>query len=275
LFKQTALVQQEIVTPTNLIEIGRRITEKCKGLPLAIKTLGSILRYETDEDKWRGILENELWNIKQSRDQVLPALELSYKYMPMYLKRYFVSLSLFRKNMHIDEDRVISLWKLLGLLQCDGSDNIDEIGSIYFNELVQRSLLQNYVEEQWIVMHDLVHDLACALAGGEFFRLEGGKQTELPRDARYLSILSPDKSIQVSNAPQSLRVITMMELTDVENPEVLVFDCKKLRIIDVDSGRLANAILDFIGDMKLLRHFSLSGYEDDVLPNSVDKLFNL
>jgi hypothetical protein len=26
---------------------------------------------------------------------------------------------------------------------------------------------------------------------------------------------------------------------------------------------------------KLLRHFSLSGYEDDVLPNSVDKLFNL
>ncbi|KAG2563162.1 hypothetical protein PVAP13_8KG321110 [Panicum virgatum] len=274
LFKQTAFVQQEIVTASSMLEIGRSITEKCKGLPLAIKTLASILRNESDEMKWRDVLESELWDLKQSKNEVLPALELSYRYMPMHLKCCFVSLSLHRKGMYLDENRVVWLWKLLGLLESDGSDNRDEIGSLYFNELVQRSLLQNYIEEQ-TVMHDLVHDLACFLAGEEFFRLEGNKPIDIPPDTRYISILSGDKSIQVSNMSRSLRVIAMIETSDVENPDVLFLNCKKLRIIDIEQGRLGKALLDFMGGMKLLHHLSLSGYEDATLPSSVFQLLNL
>ncbi|CAN6371940.1 unnamed protein product, partial [Urochloa humidicola] len=275
LFKQAAFVEQEIIGRPNLVEIGRSITEKCKGLPLAIKTLGSILRYDTDENRWRDVLDSEQWDMKQSRNEVLPALELSYKYMPMHLRRCFVSLSLFRKNIYLDEHRVVSLWKLLDLLQCDGSDDKDEIGSLYFNELVQRSLLQNYVEGER-VMHDLVHDLACFLAGEEFFRLEGDKQTEIPRGARYLSILLRNNSIPISNESKSLRVITMIEsISDVENPEVLFLNCKKFRIIDISPCKLAEAVLDFLSDMKLLRHLSVLDYKDAALPSSVFKLFNL
>ncbi|TVU29405.1 hypothetical protein EJB05_20969 [Eragrostis curvula] len=274
LFKQTAFVAQETATPENLVVTGRSITEKCNGLPLAIKTLGSILRYENDENKWRDVLESELWDLKQSKNEVLPALELSYKCMPMHLKCCFVSLSLYSKGIYLDEYRVISLWKLLDLLQCDGNDNMDEIGHIYFSELVQRSLLQNYIEGER-VMHDLVHDLACFLAGEEFFRLEGGKPVEIPRDTRYISILSRDNSIEISNMSQSLRVITMIETSDIENPEVLFLNCKKFRVIDIEQGRLANALFDFMGSMKLLRHVSLARYEDSSLPNSVFQLFNL
>ncbi|CAL4993330.1 unnamed protein product [Urochloa decumbens] len=274
LFKQTAFVAQGIATAEILATIGRSITEKCNGLPLAIKTLGSILRYESDTNKWQDVLESELWDLKQSKNEVLPALELSYKCMPMHLKCCFISLSLYSKGIYIDEYRVVSLWKLLDLLQSDGNDNMDEIGHLYFNELVQRSLLQDYVGEQRI-MHDLVHDLACFLAGQEFFRLEGDKRTEIPRETRYLSILSRDKSVEISNMSQSLRVITMIETTDIENPEVLFLNCKKFRIIDMEQGRLANALLDFMGSMKLLRHFSLARYEDCSLPNSVFQLFNL
>ncbi|CAN6381289.1 unnamed protein product [Urochloa humidicola] len=274
LFKQTAFVAEEIATSENFKKIGRSITEKCNGLPLAIKTLGSILRYESDTNKWRDVLDSELWNLKQSKNEVLPALELSYKHMPMHLKCCFVSLSLYSKGIYIDEYRVVYLWKLLDLLQSDGSDNMDEIGHLYFNELVQRSLLQDYIDGERI-MHDLVHDLACFLAGQEFFRLEGDKRIEIPLEARYLSILSRDKSIEISNVSQSLRVIIMIETTDIENPEVLFLNCKKFRIIDIEWGRLANALLDFMGGMILLRHFSLARYEDCSLPNSVFQLFNL
>ncbi|XP_062202287.1 putative disease resistance protein RGA3 isoform X2 [Phragmites australis] len=235
LFKQTAFVEQEVVTPANLVEIGRSITEKCKGLPLAIKTLGSIFRYETNETKWRDVLESELWDLKQSRNEVLPALELSYKYMPVHLKRCFVSLSLYPKDIYLDENRVILLWKLLDLLHYDGNNNVDEIGSLYFNELVQRSLLQNYIDGQR-VMHDLIHDLACFLAGEEFFRLEGDKPIyEIPRDARYMCMV-PDreKSIQISNASQSLRAIIMTGNIVFKNPEALFLKCRKYRIIHIE-----------------------------------------
>ncbi|KAJ1266240.1 hypothetical protein BS78_08G136300 [Paspalum vaginatum] len=273
LFSQTVFMAQEI--PAKFVEIGRSIAEKCKGLPLAIKTLGSALRYVADENKWRDVLESELWDLKQSKDEVLPALELSYKHMPIHLKCCFVSLTLFPKGIYLDENRVILLWKILDLLQCDGNDDKDEIGRLYFNELVRRSLLQNYIDGQR-VMHDLIHDLACFLAGEEFFRLEGTKPVEIPREARYMSILSRDKSIPISNASQSLRVITMIESADVENPQVLLLNCDKFRIIYINYiGILAKAIIDSMGHMKLLRHFTLVGYEDAEVPNSALQLFNL
>ncbi|KAG8089853.1 hypothetical protein GUJ93_ZPchr0011g28479 [Zizania palustris] len=107
LFKQTAFVEQENVSPAaNLIEIGTWVAEKCKGLPLALKTLGSILHFETNEKKWREVLESELWELQQSQQEVLPALELSYRHMPVYLKRCFVALSLFPKASSLDEKMV-------------------------------------------------------------------------------------------------------------------------------------------------------------------------
>ncbi|KAL5205147.1 hypothetical protein ABZP36_010018 [Zizania latifolia] len=137
LLKQTAFVEQENVSPAaNLVEISKRVAEKCKGLPLALKTLGSILRFETNEKKWREVLESELWDLHQSQQEVLPALELSYRHMSIYLKRCFVALSLFPKASYFDEDMVVRLWKLLGLLHSDGFYNMDEIGNLYVNELV-------------------------------------------------------------------------------------------------------------------------------------------
>ncbi|XP_062203018.1 putative disease resistance protein RGA3 [Phragmites australis] len=62
LFKQVAFpADQESDTPANLIEIGKSIVKKCKGLPVAVKTLGSMLCYETDENRWEDVLENESW----------------------------------------------------------------------------------------------------------------------------------------------------------------------------------------------------------------------
>ncbi|CAL4988170.1 unnamed protein product [Urochloa decumbens] len=71
LFKQVAFpVDQEFdATPANLIEIGKNIVKKCNGLPLAVKTLGSMLCYETDENIWVDVLENELLHMEKSRYQ--------------------------------------------------------------------------------------------------------------------------------------------------------------------------------------------------------------
>lgn len=278
LFKQEAYANQGSGIPSNLVEIGRRIAEKCKGLPLAIKTLGSILRFETNEKKWRDVLDSELWNLEQSHKEVLPALELSYKHMPIYLKHCFVSLSLYPKDSPFNVFMVSRLWKSLDLLHCDGIGNWEEIGSLYFTELVQRSLLQNYMHGHTFVMHDLVHDLACFLAGDEFFRLEGDKSTEIPLGTRYMSIVPHTKSIKISNSSESLRAVVTLGNIDIENPEALFLNCKKFRVIQVTEDDFAKVLLDCIGEMKLLRHLEFLGHSNAVelvISNSVSKLFNL
>uniref|UniRef100_A0A0D3HLZ2 AAA+ ATPase domain-containing protein n=1 Tax=Oryza barthii TaxID=65489 RepID=A0A0D3HLZ2_9ORYZ len=123
LFKQTALLDEEHPNNPCLHEIGKDIVSKCKGLPFAIKTIGSMLRYEPDETKWKDILESDLWDLEQSQNEVLPALELSYKQMPMYLKRCFITLSLFPKDYILHEENVVLLWEPLELLQHGGGAN--------------------------------------------------------------------------------------------------------------------------------------------------------
>uniref|UniRef100_A0A0E0J211 NB-ARC domain-containing protein n=1 Tax=Oryza nivara TaxID=4536 RepID=A0A0E0J211_ORYNI len=273
LFKQTAFVEQDNnVSPANLVEIGQRIAKKCKGLPLALKTLGSVLRFEAN---------SELWDLERSQNEVLPALELSYKHMPMHLKLCFVSLSLYPKDTYFDESIVVWLWKSLHLLQCDGTDNNNEIGGLYFTQLVQRSLIQQVDTHGRMAIHDLVHDLACFLAGEEFFRLEEDGYVEIPKGARYMSIVPHPqckRSTQISNASQSLRVIILIRRINIENPEALFMNCKKFRIIQVIDDSFANVLLDFMGDMKLLRHFRLLRSCNEVklvISDSMSQQFNL
>uniref|UniRef100_A0A0E0R8M1 Disease resistance protein winged helix domain-containing protein n=1 Tax=Oryza rufipogon TaxID=4529 RepID=A0A0E0R8M1_ORYRU len=147
----------------------KNIIVKCRGLPLAIKILGSMLRYESDEVRWRYVLESDIWDLEPPQKEILPALELSYRHLPIHLKRCFVALSLFPKGYLIDRSEVFGLWISLDIIQCDGHNSA---ARLYFNEIVDRSFLQVHDIKGLHIMHDLIHDLACFLAADEFFMLE-------------------------------------------------------------------------------------------------------
>ncbi|WVZ10600.1 hypothetical protein V8G54_015130 [Vigna mungo] len=48
-----------------LVSIGKEIVAKCVGSPLAIKTLGSLLRDESDVKQWQNVKESEIWDIRE------------------------------------------------------------------------------------------------------------------------------------------------------------------------------------------------------------------
>ncbi|KAL0929097.1 hypothetical protein M5K25_001037 [Dendrobium thyrsiflorum] len=104
LFKQYALCGDE-----NLMRIGQKFVNKCGGLPLAIKLLGSHLRFERDEDKCMSILESELWDLDSGIDEIFPALKLSYQRMPIHLKPCFRYCSLFPKKQIPDKNHLVWL----------------------------------------------------------------------------------------------------------------------------------------------------------------------
>ncbi|XP_028789895.1 putative disease resistance RPP13-like protein 1 [Neltuma alba] len=50
---------------SDLEEIGGKISKKCKGLPLALKAIGSLLYTESSHERWNGILKSEIWEEKR------------------------------------------------------------------------------------------------------------------------------------------------------------------------------------------------------------------
>ena len=81
--------------------IGKKIVDKCQGLPLAIKAAGGLLHYEVEARKWDGILNSQIWDMPT--DTVLPTLRLSYYYLPSHLKRCFAYCSIFPKDYEMEK----------------------------------------------------------------------------------------------------------------------------------------------------------------------------
>ncbi|XP_077217018.1 putative disease resistance protein RGA3 isoform X1 [Tasmannia lanceolata] len=75
LFTQRAFIVGSSDVSPNLVAIGKEIVKKCNGLPLAIEALGGLLRSNTDEKKWRNILESDMWEISEMKDDIIPILK--------------------------------------------------------------------------------------------------------------------------------------------------------------------------------------------------------
>ncbi|KAJ6944481.1 disease resistance RPP13-like protein 1 [Populus alba x Populus x berolinensis] len=142
-----------------LLEIGKAIARKCKGLPLAAVTLGGLLRTKRDVEEWEKILGSNLWDLP--KDNILPALRLSYLYLPSHLKQCFAYCAMFPKNYSFQKDELVLLWMAEGFLVGSVDDEMEKAGAEFFDDLLSRSFFQqSSVYRLSFVMHDLMHDLA-------------------------------------------------------------------------------------------------------------------
>jgi hypothetical protein len=170
--------------------IGQKIVKKCDGLPLAAKTMGGLLRSKENVDEWGQILESELWDSPIDKTKILPALRLSYKYLPSHLKQCFAYCSIFSKDYILEKDEAVLLWMAEGFLKETTNKRMEEVGKDYFLDLASRSLLeQSSGNKPGFVMHDLVNNLVKFVSGKFTFRLEVDYSPETVNKIRHLSYL--------------------------------------------------------------------------------------
>ncbi|KAL7234321.1 hypothetical protein ACSBR1_017840 [Camellia fascicularis] len=164
LFKQLAFRRRQLEENPSLVAIGKKILTNFGGVPLAIRTVGSLLYLKDTEIEWL-IVTDKLWEIAQHETHILPTLKVSYDHLPSHLKPCFAYCSLFPKSCHIEKGTLIKLWMAQWFIHSLGKDHdLKDIADKYFNDLLFRSFFQNvYDDEDGYIsfkMHGLIHDLA-------------------------------------------------------------------------------------------------------------------
>ncbi|KAJ9685609.1 hypothetical protein PVL29_017591 [Vitis rotundifolia] len=174
----------------------------CGGLPLAATTLGGLLRSKRRENEWEKILNSKIWGWSGTEPEILPALRLSYHYLPSHLKRRFAYCAMFPKDYEFDSKNLVLLWMAEGLIQQPKGDRhtMEDLGDDYFCELLSRSFFQSSSNhESHFVMHDLIHDLAQGVAGEICFcledELECSRQSTISKETRHSSFVRRDGDV--------------------------------------------------------------------------------
>ncbi|CAL5380367.1 unnamed protein product [Camellia sinensis] len=270
-----------------LVSIGKKIVEnRCRGLPLAARALGSLLCCKQEEHEWKEILNSNIWNEESG---ILTALKLSYLHLPVHLKRCFSYCAIIPKDYEFMEEELVLLWMAEGLIeQPNGGDQMEDLGRKYFHELVSRSFFQpSSGNKSQFIMHDLINDLAQDVAGNKCFRLEnnleGGRQNKISDKARHASYVASwcdgIKKFKAFDDAKCLR--TFLEFLPQEYHFVTKYWMHDLlpKLKCLHELRLCsigiNELPDSIGDLKHLRYLDLSNSGITRLPDTVVTLYNL
>lgn len=107
------------------------------GVAKAAKALGSsLMASRHGEAEWMDVKNSEIWRLPGGKNEILPALWLSYKHLPLHLKQCFAYCKLFPKGHRIDRLRLIQLWIAEGLIQSSASDHVhaEDTGNRYFKQ---------------------------------------------------------------------------------------------------------------------------------------------
>ncbi|GMP43352.1 hypothetical protein CsSME_00012742 [Camellia sinensis var. sinensis] len=291
LFAQHAFEHRSIDANPNLVSIGKKIVEKCKGLPLAAKTLGGLLRCKERDEEWVDVLCNKIWDLSHEESDILLALRLSYHHLPSHLKQCFAYCSIMPKDYEVEEEEVVLLWMAEGFIPPKREKQMEDIGGEYFRELLSRSFFQpsSTGKSSKFVMHDLINDLAQAVARDTCFRLEDRlqyqeqcKNIKKVRHSSYMQEYQEGmKKFEIFDEATHLRTFLPFSLKSnsyfflASNvPLTLFLKLRRLRVLNMSRYRITE-VPNSVGDLKHLRYLNLSHTPIEELPESLGSLYNL
>ncbi|KAL6644053.1 hypothetical protein ACP70R_018819 [Stipagrostis hirtigluma subsp. patula] len=186
--------EQSWESHTGLHTIGAEIVKKLKGSPLAVKTVGRLLRNKLTLDYWDRVFKSKEWEHQNSDDDIMPALKLSYNYLPFHLQQCFSYCALFPEDYEFGSEELIHLWIGLGTLGINDQNNrTEDIGLDYIDDLVMYGFLQKRerkVDHPYYVIHDLLHELAVNVSSHECLSITGSnmRSIDFPTSVRHVSI---------------------------------------------------------------------------------------
>nr|XP_043611719.1 putative disease resistance RPP13-like protein 1 [Erigeron canadensis] len=291
LFAKSALDEQNFDKHPSLKSVAQAIVKKCDGLPLALVTLGKVLKRKESDDEWEALLNSEIWNL-DDESGILPALKLSYYDLPSHLKQVFAYCFLFPKDYEFERKKLVLLWMAQGFVsQTKGKNQpIESLGDKYFEELLSRSFFQPFRKDgSRYIMHDLMNDLATSVAVEFFFRLDENMELNDRNKAyekfRHFSFIGQQrvtehKMFKELHKARCLRTFLPLSVgrwkfITLDNVTLdLLSHLNFLRVLSLTNESITE-VPRSIGNLKHLRYLNFSNTDIQGIPEQVSELYNL
>ncbi|KAM5548586.1 hypothetical protein ABKV19_000148 [Rosa sericea] len=270
----------------DLKEIGVKLAENCKGVPLVAKVIGDYLCTKSDKREWDNLLNCDILNLDNNLYDVL---KLSYDHLPADLKPCFTYCSVIPQCHRVKEEDLIQMWAAQGFIRAQGARRIEDIGKEYFNELRSRYLLQKSSTGE-VELHDFIHDLARLVSTGFCFCLDDmSRFLNVSSNVRHLCLLyqldKPEVLVDLLKkccTLTKLRTLKLVfhsvrplsDLLESEHFGKLFRSFQLLRVLDL-SGSGISKLSNLVGNNTNLHYLNLSGTLIKHLPDSICNLIGL
>uniref|UniRef100_A0A8R7P8B1 NB-ARC domain-containing protein n=1 Tax=Triticum urartu TaxID=4572 RepID=A0A8R7P8B1_TRIUA len=149
-----------------LKEVMAEILKKCHGLPLAVITIASLLaNKETSRKSWESIRDSLGTQLatNPTLEEMKSILNLSYMHLPAHLRACFLYFGMYPEDREIWRDDLVRQWLADGLVSNLHGHDLEDVGRSYFNELINRSMIQHGMicceEVVTCRVHDMMLDL--------------------------------------------------------------------------------------------------------------------
>ncbi|VAH86166.1 unnamed protein product [Triticum turgidum subsp. durum] len=274
-----------------LVEQAKLIMKKCRGLPLALITVGGFLAHQPKTAfEWSKF--NDHISAKLEMDPELLAsrvllMECSYGGLPYHLKACFLYLAIFPEDYIIARRRLVCRWIAEGYSSDVRGKSVEEVLDCYFIELVSRGMILPYQRSIYsrkgidsCQVHDLIHYIAISKSMEEnlVFRLEEGCSLNNHGTVRHLAVSSNwnGDQFEFENIVDLSRVRSLTVFGNWR-PFYISEKMRLLRVLDLEGKwDLVDHHLEHIGKLVHLIFLSLRGHDTIFhLPNSFGNLRQL
>ncbi|KAF2919634.1 hypothetical protein DAI22_08g149900 [Oryza sativa Japonica Group] len=269
--------------PTELKEVTDEILRKCSGLPLAIINIASLLSTKpVTKHEWKKVWNSIGSMLKQNQDLeiVKRILFLSYYDLPHQLKLCLLHISVFPEDHVIKRERLIWRWIAEGLITEEQGLNLEEVGEKYFNELVNRNMVQpvdiDYTgRAKACRVHDIMLDLIICLSIEENFItiIDDQKSMLSTNKVRRLSLQTNHEKTNIWLGTNRFSQVRSLSVFGDLKQMPPFFDLQVLRVLDLeDCSSLKDGDIENIASLFQLRYLSLRNCHISRVPAQIGKL---
>ncbi|TVU25443.1 hypothetical protein EJB05_27939, partial [Eragrostis curvula] len=263
--------------------ISEKILKKCNGVPLAIITISSLLANKPrNYNLWYNVHNSIGSGLEKSSgvENMRQILSISYYDLPSPLKACLLYLSIFPEDHNISKDLIVRRWIAEGLIQGDHMDCMHLIGVNYFNELMNRSMIQpaqidDHGRVEACCVNDMVLDLITSLSTEENFvtNIDSQRPTCHPRKIRRLALHRSEENttVQFTMSLSHVRSLIVFPPAASMIPPLSCFHI--LRVLDCEGCRdLEVHQINGIGNLVHLRYLGLKNTNITTVPKEIGKL---